>query len=214
MTEVIKGAVMRKVLILVTLVLFGSAAGAQQALYWIPDVGCTLTRGTSDLSYTLSAEEPLRLFLDYDTGWERHSYARDGEDDLCWSRTDWFDPAYSHDEQQNTFTPPVKVVDYPLIAGRTWQTTSAWRTTTHSLVRTCVVTGTVIGPRVLDTRIGTLDVIEITLAFDYDAGPNDFMRTFFLHEVLGDVSDLLAIEDCTVVTTEPATWSRVKALHH
>lgn len=149
---------MRAILVPFTLLVLVSPAAAQLAPYWIPDLGCVLTRGYPTVPYTVEAQAPLQLFFDYGEGWERQAYVRDDEDDLCLSRVDF---NYPDGEFWSSFTPPFKILDYPLTTGKTWQGTYEWRDSSDDPVRMCTFTGTVIGPRTIDSALGPLDGCDL-----------------------------------------------------
>ena len=203
-----KGGIMRAILVPFTLLLLVLSADAQLTPYWIPDLGCVLTRGYPTVPYTVEAQEPLKLYFDFGDAWERHTCVRDDENDLCWNRVDFND---SGEEYWSSFTPPFKILDYPLTTGKTWQATYEWRNSSDSLVRMCYFTGTVIGPRTVETGVGPLEVIEVLHEVFWNSGQAS--TRYYLHEELGDVRDLLALDGCDVVATETTTWSTVKALH-
>lgn len=206
---------MKRMIALISLLLFASAASAQLAPYWIPAPGCVKHLVNQSDPATVEAQLPLRLFW---TMWggddtESYIYEFDDEGDVTWAQLDWFQSATSHDMQIETYTPPVKVLDYPLITGKTWQSSSFWDRWGPGMGRSVVVTGTVVGPREFETGLGVLDVIEVSLQFDFTIDYMDYTRTYFLHEQLGDVSYLVSLEGCDVVATEPVAWGSVKSLY-
>lgn len=207
---------MRAWLIAIAFLLLATGATGQLAPYWVPDAGCQ-KHYEQDLTvpWLVEARAPLTLHFEIfaDMYWESRRYEFDDEQDVCWEHTDWYQSSHGWDVETDWFTPPVKVVDYPLTTGKTWQSTSLWHTTTHSIARNCVVTGTVIGPRVVETGLGPLDVIEITLHYDFAGGPPDYTTTYYLHEQLGDVRNMVATDGCGLVPAEATTWSKVKAMY-
>lgn len=207
---------MRTSLITTAIVLLASGAAAQLAPYWVPDAGCVERFYFQYSSWTVEARTPLTLYREdgFGTDWQSYLYEFDEEQDVCWARVDWYQSSHGWDVESDWYTPPVKVVDYPLTTGKTWQTSTLMHTTTHSIARACVVTGTVIGPRVVETGLGPLDVIEISLHFDFAAVPPDYTLVYYLHDQLGDVRYLTELDGCAVVPVESTTWSRLKALHH
>jgi hypothetical protein len=71
---------------------------------------------------------------------------------------------------------------------------------------------TVVGPRTVDTGIGTLDIIEVTCEFTVTPGTGTTTTTLLLNDQYGDVTNLISIDGCAVVATEAASWGSVKGL--
>ncbi len=217
---------MTKAIVLACVLLLAGSASGQLAPYWIQDAGCVKTFGGSDwVEYTEEAQFasgaalPMSLYRIMGEGWDLAGYTFDADGDLCWGRTDSYRGATDPHEYAITYTPPLKILDYPLETGKTWHATATWRTTAGGFPRTSTVDGTVVGPRTIETAVGRLDVIEVTLVF-HEYYPPTWTRSLLLHDQLGVVSDvnnpgsaLLSAGTCGTVAGELNSWGGIKALY-
>jgi hypothetical protein len=189
------------------LVLGSIPAHGQFAPYWIGNAGCQKELIFEDsLQYTASSAPHTLTWAPYwgqVTGYYSEGYIFDEEGDLCKTRADWLDESVSHSPQMTEWDPPLKILDYPLTAGKTWTSESRRRTNQQGLWWPVTLTVTVIGPQTVETGIGQLDVLEISM----DGS------SLFLHEILGDVAYLVSISGCDVVATEEIAWGTVKSIY-
>ncbi|MFO7652197.1 MAG: hypothetical protein R6X25_00055 [Candidatus Krumholzibacteriia bacterium] len=197
--------------LLVSLLLVGSVH-AQLAAYWIPNAGC-LESFDDGWRYTRQAGLPLMIQVESLECVEGEYYELDGAGDLCHARLTSYCPATSHDEFWSTYTPALKILDYPLTTDKTWTAQASWQSSDGGLARTTYLTGTVVGPRVVETGIGALPVIEVTLNYVSSGSAPSGTRTWYLHEQLGRVNDLVSVTDCAPVAASGPSWSGVKTIY-
>lgn len=189
-------------------------AAAQLAPYWIPSVGCEIVCGTSptSLEYRFGTAGPLSLWHTTDHfDYTIERYAWDGANGLCRTQDDH--PGM--DSYYFTYTPPLKVLELPLITGATWTSDSVrtYHGDSHIMTRAYHLVTTVVGPRTVETGIGTLDVIEVTCHLTMTPGPAPTTTTLLLNDQFGDVTNLVSIDGCAVVSSEVVSWGQVKGLY-
>jgi len=213
-----------KFLILTGLILLVTLpAAAQLAPYWLQDEGCAVevngdTPTMSGLHYTAqTTRTPLKLFRDYIntvTDWTSYWYHIDDDGDLFVDSMESFTPSGGYDTEYYYYDPPYKLLDYPLTAGKTWTTTTyPTDLIPGGIERQNVFTGTVIGPQIIDTPLGSLDVIEVAITRSVPSRSYTSTTTYYLHEQLGNITDLVALTGCGTVANEASTWSGIKSAY-
>lgn len=194
------------------LLIASATADAQLAPYWIPAANCVKNYESEGMTWTVEVQGPLALHRrDIDEAWDTEMYEFDADGDIAWLGAERFEPAHL-DPSYYTCTPPVKVLDYPLTTGKTWEAVTSFGTE-HYPPRTLVVSGTIIGPGQIDTPLGLMDVIVMTLHYDFSASYPDYSETLYLQEDLGEVMSLTSLVDCGQVPTEGMTWGAVKSYY-
>lgn len=209
---------MRRIGPCLLLLLFAGPALAQLAPYWITAPGCEFVlepgaqgAGTfSNTTKSVLAPLGIRYLINEEIEHVHEYYVFDANGDLALSEYTWFESAWSHDELYVSFAEPLLTLDYPLTTGKTWTSEAVYQLSYASLPRTVTLTGTVVGPRTVDTVVGPLAVIEVVLSYASFSWRND-TRTYLLHEQLGDVSGLLSTTGCDAVADEGTSWSSLKA---
>jgi len=205
-----------KTLVILGLFLLVSApAVGQLAPWWVSDAECQKEIISGGYVHTITAIAPLTLsmvpyFASF-SGYYEERYALNEDGDLCRTRDEWLDPALSHSPQWQDWETPLKILDYPLTTGKTWTSESRNRLNSSGLWRTVNLTGTVVGPKVVETGIGQLDVIEVIIDYFYHYGQNTI--TYLLHDQLGDVTNLVSFTGCETVATEDVSWGSIKSIY-
>jgi hypothetical protein len=204
------GGNMKTTAFLGLILFFATQAFGQLAPWWIPDVGCQL--GLINGS-TINSKEPLNLvYLNPDWGDSIIIYyIFNGESDLCRTKMEHVRIGEPNLSTRWDFETPLKILDYPLDTGKTWTTDTRVMVNSNGVWLDYSLTATVIGPQVVDTGIGLLDVIQVTNTYTFEGG-NNSSGTFFLHEQLGNVTNLVSLTECTTVATDEISWGNIKAL--
>jgi len=203
---------MRSILLTALLLTIALPAAAQLAPWWIPEEGCTVVcdRGAFGWNYAWG-EAPLRLHDTYDhMFFDERVYAHDAEGDLCKVRSisvQWSDVTNFY------YDPPLKELDYPLTTGKTWVSESHRTNDGGLLPRDLILTGTVVGPLLVDTYLGPLEVIEVHHVLDVVGTSGSRLTVHYLHEQFGDVMGLISIDGCNVVSDASRGWSGIKSLY-
>jgi len=207
-----KGVAVKTLCGIFLVLIMAGTASAQLAPYWIPDDGCTLLYEIDGNGMTLEAFAPLGFTQSAAGNWAAFSFVFDTEGDVCWSEYDWYEPSGNPNPQHQWFEPPLKILDYPLTTDKTWQATATEMRTGYPN-RTLTTTGTVLGPQTVETGLGTLDVIAVRIDYTYSDYTGSWSKTYYLHDQLGHVLDLVALTDCDVTPVEPTTWGTIKAMY-
>lgn len=193
------------------ILILAAPVSAQVVPYWIPDDGCTLGYGPDGVAveWYEGRESPLEMVHTMDhLDFRFDQYDRD-DDDLFLT-----DQVYAGMEDHRfSYDPPLKCLDMPLTTGKTWTSESVrTREGGGSAPQTHVLTCTVVGPRIVDTILGPLDVIEVirelTISSSYTT-----VSTLLLNDQFGNVNDLVSLSNCATVATEGLSWGEVKALY-
>lgn len=205
------GVDMKKLAAALLAILTVCGTAAQAAEWWIPDPGCVTTVNVGpNYDRTMSSRRPFFMRWqdtgeapDYYTDFE---YTLDTDGDLCMTRWEWM-CCGMHSAVFYTYDPPLKILDYPLTDGKTWTATSVRHYSEFSRPVDVSVTGSVIGSRVVETVVGPLAVVEVTLDYSWGTQP----QTYLLNEQLGNVKDLVSVTGCEAVATESLNWGSLKA---
>ncbi|MDY0111264.1 MAG: hypothetical protein RBT60_15155 [Candidatus Krumholzibacteria bacterium] len=197
--------------LLLALSLPAISARSQLAPWWIPEEGCVFV--WSGPKYTW-AGAPLNLVEATEYNWpddglmEVRYYTIGDDDDLYLYRRYW---GYSLEETNYFYNPPLKELDYPLVAGKTWVSHSHITNDSGLIPRDLILTMTVIGPQVVYTVIGWLEVMEVVRVQE-TVGVGSTTTTLYLHEQYGNVNGLHGVQDCDLVASEQVSWGSVKSL--
>lgn len=195
--------------------LLATPAFAQLAPWWISDDGCQLfIIQEHGEQVTIVSQAPLRLRQTAvgAIGYSEQTYVLDADGDLCKSSWEHYDPSIDLSPYGGSLSPPCKVLDYPLTPGKTWVSESLVRSSYGGIARPYVLTGTVVGPRVVETGIGQLEVVEVTHEF-FIGTDNHRTYTYLLHETLGDVTQLASIAECDLVPVKETSWGCLKSMY-
>lgn len=205
---------MNRAAILSSLLILATPAAAQLAPYWVPDAGCTINFLVDGNPLTATAAAPMDYTQSAAGNWSTFAYAFDDDGDVCLREHRWFSTAEPQQYPVRTYDPPAKVLDYPLTAGKTWQSdTTEIRDDEYHVERPLTISASVIGPDVVATGLGDLDVVVVHIDYQYTDGyGGDWSKTYYLHDQLGPVQDLVSITGCDLVPTESITWGAIKAL--
>jgi len=111
--------------------------------------------------------------------------------------------------QWKDYETPLKILDYPLTTGKTWTSESQIRYNSSGLWKPISLIGTVVGPQVVETGIGQLDVIKVSITYTDQRGT--YAVTYLLHDQLGDVTNLVSFTGCETVATEDVPWGSLKS---
>jgi hypothetical protein len=206
---------MKAVVVSFFFLLLSAPVFGQVAPYWIPDENCVVGHDGGYEPYTKRRlGSGLILRVDWGYRWEDARYVLDDEGDLCMTESSSFDPAASLSETGYSYATPVKILDYPLTAGKTWYsetTRTAW-TGIVTVPRFYSKSTTVVGPRVVDTVLGPLDVIEISCTTQvFNSSP--FTTVYLLHDQIGDVTNMVSFSNCDTVADKKASWGNIKSMY-
>ena len=199
---------MKSVVILAMMIVLAVSSSVASTPWWIPADDAVLNYSEDSNIWIIKPFAPMGLHMQYPAGdiWRYFSF--DGEGDIYANSYTIMEPAMSLSPLEYQWDPPLKILDFPLTTGKTWQSESMWRPET-GIPKAYTLTGMVVGPKNVTIGDYTIPVIEVVVEKQWSSFT--FTTTYLLHEQLGDVSNLVSWSG--TVANESISWGKLRCLY-
>ncbi len=199
---------MKSIVILAMIFCFTASSSVASIPWWIPTDGTVLTYSEGSNIWVTTPFSSTGLHLAYPEGDTWNYYSSDADGDIYINSYTVLEPAVSLSTLDYQWDPPLKMFDFPLTTGKTWQSESMWVPPT-GLPKAYTLTGRVVGPKIVTIGEYTMPVIEVTVEMQWLT--YTYTTTYLLNEQLGDVNNLDSWSG--TVSSEAISWGKLRCLY-